>query len=402
MKVVQINAVYGATSTGTITEDLHLLSQKEGIDSYVIYSYANKPVGNGYEMGSKFERKLHALLARINGEIGGYSYISTKKLLHYLDKLHPDVLHLHNLHGCYINVNMLLDYAANRNIAVVVTLHDCWFYTGGCYHYTLAKCSKWKTECGNCPQRFMGTPAYILDASHRILCDRKKYFNAIKKLYVVGVSQWITDEARQNVFKNKQCFKIYNGVDLDIFKPTRSNFKKEYDLDNKFVILGPATKWLNPMNEAILKYISDKMSDNMVFVIFGVPPHRVSTLSNVKFIPYIRDRHQLAQLYSAADVFINCTREESLSLINIEAQACGTPVITYRNTGVQETVNGECGFSVENGDIEGMFNYINLIYTMGKSIYSDGCIRWVSENFEKNQNYNKYISLYKELGKHNK
>lgn len=397
MKVVQINAVYGATSTGVITKDLHLLSQQEGIDSYVVYSYANQIPPNGYKIGSLLERKWHALLARVSGRMGGFSRLSTVKLLQYLDKLKPDIIHLHNLHGCYIHVNMLLKYAAKKNISVVLTLHDCWFYTGGCYHYTFVQCQKWKAECGDCPQRYVGTPAYLRDASKSILLDRKKYFGAIKDLYVVGVSQWITDEAKYNVFKGKNCLKIYNGIDLNIFKPTKSDFKKEYGIEDKFVILGPATKWLNPMNEGILKYVSEKISDDMVFVIFGVAPHKEPTLPNVKYVPYIKDRQQLAALYSAADVFINCTREESLSLINVEAQACGTPVITYRNTGVQETVDGVSSFSVENGDIESMVNYILQIYNSGKSIYSAGCMKWVAENFEVNNNYKEYIRLYKKI-----
>lgn len=398
MKVVQINAVYGATSTGVIMKDLHLLSLQEGIESYVVYSYGNQTPQNGYQIGSRVERKWHALLSRVGGRMGYFSHLSTVRLLKYLDKLKPDIIHLHNLHGCYIHVNMLLRYAAKKRISVVLTLHDCWFYTGGCYHYTLAQCQKWKTECGDCPQRYIGTPAYLRDMSKSILLDRKKYFGAIKDLYVVGVSQWITDEAKQNVFKNKECLKIYNGIDLDIFKPTLSDFKKEYGIEDKFVILGPATKWLNPMNEGILKYISEKISDDMVFVIFGVPPYKVPTLTNVKYVPYLNNRQQLAELYTAADVFINCTREESLSLINLESQACGTPVITYRNTGVQETVDGVCGFSVDNGDIEGMLSYIQLIHKYGKEKYSHECIGWVKDNFEMKSNYKEYINLYMKIG----
>lgn len=397
MKVIQINAVYGATSTGIITKDLHLLSLQEGIDSHVVYSYSNQTPENGYKIGSNIERKWHAILARINGKMGYFSHLSTMKLLRHIDKISPDIIHLHNLHGCYIHLNMLLKYAAKKNISVVLTLHDCWFYTGGCYHYTLAKCYKWKEMCGNCPQRYVGTPAYVKDASQSILTDRKKYFNAIKDLHVVGVSQWITDEAKLNVFRDKHCLKIYNGIDLNIFKPTISGLKKEYGIEDKFVILGPATKWLNPMNENILKLVSERMADDMVFLIFGVLTHKESSLKNVIYVPYIKDRQQLAQLYSAADVFVNCTREESLSLINVEAQACGTPVITYRNTGVQETVDGVHSFSVENGDIDSMISHIQQIYKKGKADYSAGCIKWVTENFEVNNNYKSYINLYKEI-----
>lgn len=398
MKVVHINAVYGATSTGTITKDLHTLSLDSGIDSYVVYSYANQNPQNGYKMGGRLQRKWHALLSRINGAMGYYSRLSTLKLLGFLNKIKPDIIHLHNLHGCYINLNLLLRYAAKKDLSVVVTLHDCWFYTGGCYHYTLANCQKWKSECGACPQRYSGTPAYVVDYSKKILRDRIKYFGSINRLYVVGVSQWITDEAMRNVFKNKRCLRIYNGVDLSIFKPTLSDLKKTHGIEDKFVILGPATKWLNPINSEALRYISEKMTADMVFMIFGVPTHIESPYSNVIFVPYITDRIQLAELYSSADVFINCTREESLSLINVEAQACGTPVITYRNTGVQETVDGECGYSVENGDVEEMFSYIQLIYQQGKSVYSQKCINWVAKKFEINGNYNEYINLYREIG----
>ena len=179
MRVLQINAVYGAGSTGVIVEDIHKLSLSKGIESFVAYSssqYAQSDIVNGYKIGNTFGKKIHALLCRINGEQGYFSKFSTLKLIKHIKEINPDIVQLHNLHSNYINLNMLLSFLAKDNIKTIVTLHDCWFYTGGCFHYTAVGCDKWKSGCGNCPKKRKDTPAYLFDRSAKILKDRKKIF----------------------------------------------------------------------------------------------------------------------------------------------------------------------------------------------------------------------------------
>ncbi len=399
MRVMQINAVYGVGSTGVIVEDLHNLSLKNGIESYVSYSTTNKnpaEIKNGYVIGDTLGKKIHAVLSRVGGKQAYFSSFATKKLIKHIENIKPDIVHLHNLHSNYVNLNLLLDYLGKKDIKTIVTLHDCWFYTGGCFHYTAAGCDKWQKSCGNCPKKKQDTPALLTDNSAKILADRKKYFGKIKKLIMTGVSGWMTAEGEKTVFKGRKTAVIYNGIDTAVFVPTPSDFKQEHNLEDKFLILALANKWLKPINKKTFDFVSQNMPEDTVIVMLGCNEAQKQGLPpNVLPLDFIKDRKELIKIYSACDVFANCTREESFSLVNVEAQACGTPVVTYRNTGAQETVDNKCSFSVENGNEKEFFDAIMKIKEQGKQAFSDDCIKWVKENFDRDENYKKYIELYR-------
>lgn len=401
MKVMQINAVYGVGSTGVIVEDLHNLSLKNGIESYVSYSTTNKnpdEIKNGYVIGGTLGKKIHAVLSRIGGKQAYFSTFATKKLIKHIENIKPDVVHLHNLHSNYVNLNMLLDYLGEREIKTVVTLHDCWFYTGGCFHYTAAGCDKWQKACGNCPKKNQDTPALLKDNSAKILADRKKYFGKMKNLAMTGVSGWMTSEGEKTVFKGRKTEVVYNGIDTEFFVPTSSDFRKKHKLEDKFLILALANKWFRPINKKTFDYVCENLPDDSVIVMLGCSESQRQGLpANVLPLDFIKDRDELRKVYSACDVFANCTREESFSLVNAEAQSCGTPVVTYRNTGAQETVDNKCSFSVENGNEKEFFKAIMKIKELGKKELSADCIKWVKENFDRDENYMKYIELYKAM-----
>ena len=399
MKVMQINAVYGVGSTGVIVEDLHNLSLQNGIESYVSYSTTNKnpaEIKNGYVVGDTLGKKIHAVLSRIGGKQAYFSTSATKNLIKHIESVKPDVVHLHNLHSNYVNLNLLLDYLAKKDIATVVTLHDCWFYTGGCFHYTAAGCDKWQKACGSCPKKKQDTPALLTDNSAKILADRKKYFGKIKNLTMTGVSAWMTAEGEKTVFKGRKTAVIYNGIDTEVFIPTPSDFRQRHNLEDKFLILALANKWLKPINKKTLDYVTQNLPDDSVIVMLGCTEAQKQSLPpNVLPLDFIKDRQELIKIYSACDVFANCTREESFSLVNVEAQSCGTPVVTYRNTGAQETVDNKCSFSVENGNEKEFFDAIMKIKEQGKQAFSDDCIKWVKASFDRDENYEKYIELYR-------
>lgn len=402
MKIMQINAVYGVGSTGVIVKDLHELCLKNGIESYVSYSTTNqKPedIKNGYVIGGTSGKKIHAVLSRLGGKQAYFSSFATKKLIEHLKKIKPDIVHLHNLHSNYINLNMLLDYLGENDIETIITLHDCWFYTGGCFHYTAAGCRKWLEGCGNCPKKMQDTPAILKDNSAKILSDRKKYFSAIKNLTVVGVSEWIEDEACKTFFKDAKTCHIHNGIDTGFFKPTPSDFRGKYNLENKFLILAPANKWFKPINKETFDYFTENLPDDCVIVMLGCTENqKIDLPKNVLALDYIKDRDELRKVYSACDVFVNCTREESFSLVNVEPQACGTPVVTYKNTGAQETVDNNCSFSVETGNHKALFESTLYIKKSGKDIFSENCIKWAKQSFELTSNYLKYLELYRIRG----
>lgn len=393
MKVLQINAVYGHGSTGTIVRDIEQLCEQNGIECYVASPDPKvREAKRGYVIGNALDHKLHALLCRINGMQGYFSHIPTWNLCRDIDRIKPDVVHLHNLHSNYIHLNILLKYLAKKNIRTVITLHDCWFYTGGCFHYTAAKCDKWLKSCGQCPKKKQDTPAYMYDCSSRILADRKKYLLEIPYLYITGVSEWITSEAKRTFFCNCPAFTIYNGVNLSAFHFYKSNLRNRLGLTGKKILLGPAMKWLAPVNRSTLDFFLSHMSNDEVLLLFGSANKHDDLPKHVIQYGFINNIFELVQLYSIADVFVNCTREESLSLINIEAQACGTPVVTYDGTGVQETVDGVISLAVPAGHPD------MLLYAARKILKSPPSYnevrRWVMNRFEINNNYKSYIRLY--------
>lgn len=394
MKVVQINAVYGSGSTGVIVRDIQAECISNGIECICAYSSAKGEVEQGYHIGNRFTNKLHAILSRISGKQGYFSFCSTWKFLRFLDACKPDIVHLHNLHSGYINMPMLLKYLAKKQIRTIVTLHDCWFYTGGCTHYTAIGCDRWRSACGQCPKRYDEFPALLWDSSARQLADRAKFFGAIKNLTVVGVSKWITAEAKAGILRNANCITIHNGIDTDFFRPVQSDFIKRHGLEGKFVILAPANKWLLPVNKETFEVITGNMDEGMAIVFFGgiVPEGMLGP--NMISLGFIHSREEIREIYSAVDVMVNCTREESLSLLNIEVQFCGTPVITYCNTGVKETVGEGCGYVVENGNPWEMLDKIRVIKRAGKGKFSEVCQKWVLSNFDKKKNYKKYLELY--------
>lgn len=397
MKVLQVNATYGLGSTGTIVRDLKECCEEHGIECYVAYALTDEKVERGYKIGNWFFNKLHALLSRIAGKQAYFSYIPTLWFIHYIKKLQPDVVHLHNLHSNYINLPIFLKYLAKNNVRTIITLHDCWWYTGGCYYYTAAVCSKWLDKCGKCPKRFFETPAYFIDKSAEILNDKKKYLLAIPRLYFVGVSDWISNEARKSFLASKTIMTIHNGIDLSVFKPTPSDLREKLGLTGKYVILGPASKWLDPINSVALNYFIKVMRDDEVLLLFGTLSSYVNGLSEkVKLYGYTKNRQELAALYSMADIFVNVSREDTLSLINVEAQACGTPIITFDATGPKETVDEENSLSVPVGNYERLYDCVQCIRLRAGDGTSSNCREFISQKFSKTDKFKEYINLYTE------
>ena len=407
MRILLINAVYGQGSTGTIVRDIEHLCFDSGIECYVASPDPKVcEAKHGYVIGNTLDHKLHALLSRIHGKQAYFSHIPTRNLLRWIDEIKPDIVHLHNLHSNYIHLNMLLGYLAKKDIKTIVTLHDCWFYTGGCFHYTAAGCSQWLTDCKNCPKQKEDTPAFFSKRSAKILADRKKYLLAIPRLYITGVSKWMAHEAQRTFLKDTPNYVIPNGIDMDVFKPTSSDFRECLGLEGKYVILGPASKWLLPVNKQVLIDFVAMMKDDEVLLLFGVWSENqlnylksLSLLNHkVKTYGYTKDRTELAQLYTMADVFANVTREDSLSLINVEAQACGTPVVTFDQTGPKETVDDVNSYSVPVGDVQKFYETIQKVKQHTTVDTADLCRSFVLKQYDMCKQYQLYIELYKKLG----
>lgn len=397
MRVLQINSIYGAKSTGLIMKDIHHTLLEFGVDSYVAYrDTTDDHVVNGIRVGNSLDWKLHALRMRIDGKQGYSSYFSTKVFINEIECIKPDIIHLHNIHSNFLNLQLVVNYAKKNRIPIVLTLHDCWYFTGKCYHFVDFGCDRWKTGCGECPKRMIDIPSLFCDSSSSVFKERKKLFD-YDKLYVIGCSQWISSLAKQSpIFENARHSYIYNGVDLDVF--TDSNEKSHTDNDG-IIILVMANKWFEDKNKEIRDRILVSLKEYDRLIIVGCTNTQKRSLeqkTNVITYGYIKNRAELAKVYSQADVFLNVTHIDNLPTVNMEALGCGTPVITYNVGGCGELIQqGKTGYVVPLDDITTVLSSFDEI--RHRKIIRRDCRLYAVEHFNKLDNYMKYLDLYTKI-----
>lgn len=397
--VLQINAVYGRGSTGEIMKDISATALEQGWNSYIACSEKKsndtKETGVIF-IGNKLDHKVHALCTRICGLHGYFSNIATLLFLKKVNLIKPDIIHIHNIHSNFLNVNCLFRYINKKRIPTVISLHDCWFFTGKCYHYMYDECEKWKYGCGHCPRLKKEIPSYLFDFTKRVLRDRKKYIGDNPYVHIVGVSEWVTREAKESILKDRVYGTIYNGVDTNIFSVKMTSLREKLKISDKFVILGMANKWLSIENIDTLRYIVGNIDNKSVLVLIGCKDS-TNLPDGVIGIKFVSDRNQLAMYYSMADVFVNVTKVDTLPTVNIEALACGTPVITYDSGGSSEILDEGTGYVVPYGDYEGLLHSIEIVKRNGKKYYTRNCVERVGAVFDNRKCYKEYINLYNTL-----
>lgn len=399
MKVAEINMIpYG--STGKIMLQIADEARKSGIK---VKTYSTVPFDKRkknfevdaeehYSFGSFSENKRHYYLGSTFGKNGCYSRKGTKELINYLKKFDPDIVHLHNLHKFCVNLSMLFGYLKESKVKVIWTLHDCWAFTGQCPHFTMVKCDKWKTGCHHCPQ-LNSYPTSRIDNSKRMYEKKKEWFCGIEDMTIVTPSHWLAGLVEQSFLRDYETKVIHNGIDLSVFKPTESDFRKKYNCEGKFIVLGVSFGWGIKKGLDVFVELAKRLDERFQIVLVGTNESVDATLpKNIISIHRTNDQNELAQIYSAADVFVNPTREEVLGLVNVEALACGTPVITFNSGGAPECVDEKCGIVVPVENIDFMESEITRIYTQAP--YSpDMCIKKAKE-FEKGERFREYIDLY--------
>ncbi|HHX67514.1 MAG TPA: glycosyltransferase [Gallicola sp.] len=394
MKVLQINAVNYYGSTGRTTFEMNNELKKRGHQSYVAYSVGQRDYGD-YLIGSKLDTLIHGLASRILGKQGYFSFRATKRLINYMSKIKPDIVHLRNLHANYINTNMLFKYLAKREIATVITLHDCWFYTGKCTHYTLDNCYKWIEGCNNCPRLLKDNKSWFFDKTKVMWLDKRRYLNNIPRVAIIGVSDWITKQAQMSFLSQKKIERIYNWIDIEVFKPMESNdLRQKLGIKEHYIILGVASSWSRSKNIDNWIELSKNLSDREVIVLVGRLEKGIELPRNIIHINRTESINELAEIYSMSDVFINMVFENSFGKVSAEALSCGTPVITINSTANPELVTKGCGVIVEDIKIMTLINAIKEVKKNGKQYYKETCRSFAIENFNIHKRVTDYINIY--------
>lgn len=342
MRYVQINSFYNG-STGTIMRNLHKELKEQGDDSYIFWGRRHETISDHEACcASKLGVYAHGILSRLTDRVGFYSKRDTRRLLERLEAIDPDVVHLHNIHGYYINIEMLFEWLANHRCQVKWTLHDCWAFTGHCSHFTYVGCERWLTGCRDCPQKKEYPKSFLADASERNFRDKKHLFNLVpsERMEVVTPSQWLADLVSRSFLSKYPVTVKRNTIDHSVFKPTSGDFRKRYGLEDKFIILGVASPWSARKGLGDFIVLAEDLDpERYVIVLVGLSNRQIKTLSaGIIGIGRTDSPEELAGIYTTADILFNPTREDNYPTVNLEAEACGTPVMTYDTGGCRETI----------------------------------------------------------------
>lgn len=400
-KLLQINSAVNSGSTGRIAEQIGKLAIDAGWESYIAYGRdKNASQSQLIKIGKDKDVYLQGLQSLLFDNHGLSSNSATKTIIEKIKKISPDIIHLHNIHGYYINYVLLFDYLSSSGIPVVWTLHDCWAYTGHCSYYSDIDCQKWQTLCESCPKKHNYPRSVILDRSSHNYQKKKEAFNSLKNLTLVPVSNWLEEEVKKSFLKYHHIKCILNGVDVGQFHPTgREQVTREkYGLNQKKVLLGVATAWGPRKGWRDYIKLSQVLPNDYQIVMVGVSEKQSRELpSNIRAIMKTENVEQLADLYSVADIVLNLSDEESFGLTTAEGFACGTPSIVYNCTASPELITPETGIIIEKGDLNSLINAIHRITSIGKQYYTENCRKRAVECYDKNSNYKQYLSLYNEL-----
>lgn len=394
MKIVQINAVSGKGSTGKICESVSKLLNAENIDNEILYASGKTAYPCSIKCAEDKYIKVQALKSRLFGNNGFNSNAATKRLIKELENFNPDIIQLHNLHGHNCNLNILFKYFKNKNKKIIWTFHDCWAFTAYCPYFTLVGCEKWKRECKKCPQ--LKGVSWFFDKSTSIYSKKKELFCGLD-LTIVTPSEWLAGLVKQSFLKDYPVKVINNGIDLNVFKPTESDFRKKYNIpEERFVLLGVAFGWGKRKGLDVFIELQKRLDKDKYQIVLVGTDDNVDKLLPKELISIHRTQNQteLAEIYTAADLFVNPTREENYPTVNMESIACGTPVITFRTGGSPEILTEKTGFVVDCDDIDGLQHGIEEI--CNKNIFSTSDCIEQAKQFDMNKRFQEYIDLYKE------
>ena len=412
-KIFHISGAINFGAPGRIVEQIGLLSQKNGYECLVAHSTRNENPSQlrHYAMTTRWQEVVHALGAKFLDLHGLLSTAQTRELVERIKDYQPDIIHLHNIHGYFCNFKVLFEYLDSVDTPVVWTMHDCWPFTGRCFHFIGVECDKWKTGCYDCKAEPGYTVSKYYDRSKELYALKKRLFSSVKNLTLVPVSDWQAAFLKDSFLKDCNVHTIHNGVDIEKFRPMNGNrLRDKHKLDGKFVILGVASPWNTRKGLDDFYRLRTMLSDEFAIVMVGLTPKQIEKLPDgIIGIARTESQQELAEYYSMADVFVNLTYLDTFPTTNLEALACGTPVVTYRTGGSPEAIcDTACekvekagaeyyptGMVVEQGDVEGMIRCVRELKS--RPISAAVCRQRAEVLFDKDKCFEEYIRLYKSL-----
>lgn len=395
MRIAELNAVnFG--STGTIMHAIAEIAVQKGniVMCFVPTSERNKSAKTKYDyfFGIEFFRRLSIKLSYFTGWHNWLYLTETWALVHKLKQLKPDVLHLHNLHGYYLNQGILFRYIKHNHVKVIWTLHDCWSFTGHCPHFDMVGCMRWKSACCECPLH-LEYPSCSVDDSSRMFRLKQRYYEGVEDMTLVAPSKWMEGLLKESILSRFKVHQIYSGIDLNTFRQQDSDFRKLHNITAKYIVLGVAFDWGKRKGLDVFLELGNRLGADYKIVLVGVEENmKQSITERIIALGRTKSPDELAMIYSAATVFANPTREELFGLVNVEALACGTPVVTFKSGGSPESVNEDCGIVVEKDDVDGMLKAI--VKVCEEHPFSAENCRRRAELFEREEKFEEYIKLY--------
>lgn len=401
-KILQINVTVNTGSTGRIAEEIGQRAIAAGYDSYIAYGRtARESRSHLIKIGSKWNIRWHGLISLLFDAHGFSSKRATKKFVEQIDRIHPDVILFHNIHGYYLNVGVLLSYLQDKSIPIFWTLHDCWPFTGHCSYFDAYNCEKWKTHCGNCPNQKGYPKSLLFDNSSKNFDKKKTLLTGLPNVTFVPVCKWMGQVVDESFMKGRPQKVIYNGTNVEVFKPQEAgvvnSVRNKYGIIGKKIVLGVASTWDKRKGLLDFEWLNKQLPKDYQIVLVGLSDKQIENLpKGIVGVRRTESVQELAALYSLADVFVNPTYVDNFPTTNIEALACGTPVVTYNTGGSPEAIDENTGMVVEKGEKEALLHAITAVATSNDKYTKELCRQRAVEHFNKDDRFDEYIQLFNE------
>lgn len=397
MRLLQVNSTVSTGSTGRLAEQVGQFAIQQGHESYIAFGRGTPRTSSRLvRIGNARDVIMHGLKTRVLDRNGFGSTRASVDFIRQVHSINPDVIGLHNLHGYYVNVHTLFNYIKAQAKPVVWTLHDAWAFTGHCAYFDPADCQKWRDKCGKCPLKRMYPASLLLDNSRRNFLEKRDLFRGIGRLQLITPSRWLAVHVKNSFLSAYPLRVIHNGVDLGIFRPVDSvvEVSRRFDIKGRKIVLGVSNIWSERKGLRDFVLLSKQLGKRYRILLVGLTPSQLKGMpADIIGITRTESVTQLAQLYSAADVFVNPTYADNFPTTNIESLACGTPIVTYRTGGSPEAVDENTGITVRRGDINALAGAIQQVCDSDRDSYRNACRSKAEKFFDKDQQISEYLKV---------